>query len=90
MTWTTKSLKYPENWIMITSTILAITLDLTVNTLAYTLQAYFELPGMVATCNGYEVKDSIKTGWIIMAWICIVSVSGKLTGIFRFRFTLHG
>ena len=75
---------------MITPTILAITLDLTVNTLAYTLQAYFELPGMVATCNGYEVKDSIKTGWIIMAWICIVSVSGKLTGIFRFRFTLHG
>ena len=78
MTWSTKSLKYPQNWIMITSTILAITLDLTLNTLAYTFQAYFELPGLVATCNGYETNEGslFKSGWIIMAWICIVSVSG--------------
>ena len=77
MTWTTKRLKYPQNWIMITLTILAITFDLALNTLAHTLQATIELPGLVATCNGYEPKESIfKTGWIIMTWICIVSVSG--------------
>ena len=77
MTWMTKSLKYPQNWIMIALTILAITFDLTLNTLALTLQAYFELPGLVATCNGYEPKEStFKTGWIIMTWICIVSVFG--------------
>ena len=77
MTWMTKSLKSPQNWIMIALTILAITFDLTLNTLAHTLQAYFELPGIVANCNGYEPKEStFKTGWITMTWICIVSVSG--------------
>ena len=77
ITWSTKKLKYPKSWIMVTSTIVAISMDLVVATLAFGAQAYFELPGMVADCNGFEVEDSaLRTGLIVMVWIGLVSAAG--------------
>ena len=77
ITWCTKNMKYPKDWIMTTGTILAITLNFTCNIVAFALQAYFELPGMVATCSGFETKDSaFKTGWLLQVWLLSVSVAG--------------
>ena len=78
ITWCTKNMKYPKDWIMITGTILAVASNFAVNIVAFTLQAYFELPGFVATCSGFEAKDTtvFKTGWLLMGWIIVVSVSG--------------
>ena len=78
ITWCTKNLKYPKDWIMITGTILAVASNFAVNIVAFTLQAYFELPGFVATCSGFEAKDTtvFKTGWLLMGWIIVVSVLG--------------
>ena len=75
--WCTKKLKYPKDWIMIASTLLAIGMDLAVVTAIWGVQAYFELPGMIAVCNGFEVEDSaIRTGWIVIFWIGSVSALG--------------
>ena len=80
ITWTTKNLKYPKDWIMIICTVLAIIINYIVCTIAYSLQAYLELPGLVATCNGYKTQETVfQTGWIVTAWILMVSVSG-ITG----------
>ena len=72
MTWSTKRMKYAKNWIMITSTILAFCLDLALLTFAYTLQAYFEMPGMVASCSGFKPKEEyFRTGWINLTWMLV-------------------
>ena len=77
ITWSTKKLKYPKSWIMITSTILAISMDLAVITSVFGVQAYFELPGMIADCNGFAIEDSVlRTGWIVIVWIGMVSAVG--------------
>ena len=78
ITWSTKKMKYPKKWIMITSTVLGFTLDLVLLTLVYTLQAYFEMPGMIASCSGFEPKETshFKIGWITLIWMISVAVLG--------------
>ena len=85
MTWSTKRMKYPKEWIMITSTVFGFCLNLALLTMAYALQAYYEMPGLVASCSGFEPKEG-RTGWIILTWILIVAVSGVIGDLGLIRF----
>ena len=85
MTWSTKRMKYARQWIMIASTVFGFCLNLGLLTMAYTLQAYFEMPGLVASCSGFEPKEG-RTGWIILTWILIVAVSGVIGDLGLIRF----
>ena len=85
MTWSTKRMKYARQWIMIASTVFGFCLNLALLTMAYTLQAYFEMPGLVATCSGFEPKEG-RTGWIILTWILVVAVSGVIGDLGLIRF----
>ena len=85
MTWSTKRMKYARQWIMIASTVFGFCLNLALLTMVYTLQAYFEMPGLVASCSGFEPKEG-RTGWIILTWILIVAVSGVIGDLGLIRF----
>ena len=72
-------MKRAKNWIMITSTVLAFSFDLALIMSAYTYQAYFETPGMVAACNGFKPNEFyFKTGWIKLIWVLVVAVLGVI------------
>ena len=85
ITWSTKRMKYARQWIMIASTVFGFCLNLALLTMVYTLQAYFEMPGLVASCSGFEPKEG-RTGWIILTWILIVAVSGVIGDLGLIRF----
>ena len=47
------------------------------NALVYLSQAYFELPGVVEACAGFESGgNNVKTGWILLLWIAFASGLG--------------